>query len=285
MQRPLFPRINRRAPLGGGLLFAALGGGASTNLCVDASGYGNHGILVATEPDDWQFDSYLGRWKVTYDGSAEYVDLLAKSRRLLTGLKAFSFSAWIKTTQTDRATLFGMYNTSTTPFYTIDINRGSSIPDAGKIYAVCRRASTSNDISGYTTSDTVVNDGSWHHVSVIIRLVTNSIDIYVDGVSLGVTYVQQLYSSVGVSVAKNLFIAGLDNAGSLDVPFAGSLSDVLIHGRALTLPEIQILTKPDPWLGGLILQPTRKLWPVAVGGAPPATGNRRRRFIITGAYR
>ena len=38
-QRPPTFRINRRAPLANGLVFAGLGGGASTLLYADASGY------------------------------------------------------------------------------------------------------------------------------------------------------------------------------------------------------------------------------------------------------
>jgi hypothetical protein len=45
--------------------------------------------------------------------------------------------------------------------------------------------------------------------------------------------------------------------------FKGLIGDPTIHYRALSLPEIQILAnRSDPMLGGLIVAPRRKYFPV-----------------------
>lgn len=62
-QRPSYPRIDFTHPLASGLVFAGLGGGASTLQYTDSSPYGNHGVLTNMEPaTDWVFDQTLGRW-------------------------------------------------------------------------------------------------------------------------------------------------------------------------------------------------------------------------------
>jgi hypothetical protein len=61
----------------------------------------------------------------------------------------------------------------------------------------------------------------------------------------------------------------------------GDIADVLIHTRALTLPEIQILAnRSDPMLGGLILPPRRKFW--TIKPSIISTTPTRRYYIVKG---
>ena len=78
MQRPPFPRINRNHSLANGLVFAGLGGGASTNLYADASEYHNDGVLRnMTAATDWVWSNELQRWCLDFDGSNDYVTTAA----------------------------------------------------------------------------------------------------------------------------------------------------------------------------------------------------------------
>jgi len=103
-QRPPFPRINRLAPLAKGLVFAGLGGGASTLMFADGSGYGNHGTLTGMDPaTDWVWAEELGRRALDYDGNDDVVDVPASSElvSLTNGPLSCSFWVYWRTCTTD----------------------------------------------------------------------------------------------------------------------------------------------------------------------------------------
>jgi hypothetical protein len=269
IQRTWWPRLNPNAQLAKGLVFAGLGGGASTLRYADASIYGNDATLVNTAPaTDWQLDPQLNRWTHDFNGSNAYAALGAPSLRMFLGARSITFSCWVKTSQTARASLFGAYESSSNPFYEFEINRGATFEGAGKIWAGARKTSNGYDLIAYTSSDTSVNDGAWHHIACVLRLVANTVSIYLDGVSQGVTYVTQAYGAPGV--ATNTYpqwIGGQNNAGSLGVPYDGLLADMLAHARELPPGEIQQLADPsNTLLSGLILPPRRVVFPAAVAG-------------------
>jgi hypothetical protein len=69
--RPAYPRLNMQHPLANGLVFAGLGGGASTNTYLDSSPYGRHGTL--TNGPTWVFDSVINRWTVNCAGDDDWI--------------------------------------------------------------------------------------------------------------------------------------------------------------------------------------------------------------------
>lgn len=269
-QRPDTFRLNTDAQAAQGLVFAGLapGGLVGGTHYHDSSLYGNHGTLTNMDPaTDWVFDPILNRWRVDYDGSNDYANLGLPTLNLFTGYPAITTSCWIKTTQATRGAVLGSYNGSS-PFYEFDISRGADASNASKLWCGARRATTGTDLYAYTTDDTVATNGEWHHLAYVMRLVANTVAIYIDGQPEDITYVTQNYGAVGSALTtRYMLVAALNNAGTAANFIAGSLSDVLCHGRELSQAEIQQLADPsNTLLSGLILPPRRMVWPVAVAG-------------------
>ena len=103
--RPAYPRINILSPLAKGLVFAGLGGGAGSVGLVDASGYGNDGVLTGMDPaTDWVWADELGRWALDFDGANDCV-----TAPNFVGLPtAMSFSLWSYVPSLTKCFVLGM---------------------------------------------------------------------------------------------------------------------------------------------------------------------------------
>jgi len=178
---------------------------------------------------------------LAFDGDNDYVDLGSSSRSMLVDTSKFSVSLWLKTLSTERDIVIGSYDGTADAGWTIDINRGASIPDAGKIFIFTRTQGGGSDLSGYTTSDTTINNGELHHLIVVWDLLADTFFVYLDGISHAVTFTNTDSGDTIDSLDRNVFIGALNNEGFPGIYSTGLIDDVRIYNRALTASEIMEL--------------------------------------------
>ncbi len=152
-----------------------------------------------------------GAW--TFDGVGDYINVTDRI------LNYSSFSLWFKTNTSGEGVLIGAFESNT--------NRVLSVVNSGHL---CFASITSGQ-STYTSG--TYSDGLWHHVVVNITNSTHSI-FYIDG-----TLATTTQASCGRTSQKLLI--GARWLGSASIFFNGSLDEVMIFNRTLSLGEIQSL--------------------------------------------
>jgi hypothetical protein len=118
------------------------------------------------------------------------------------------------------------------------------------------------------------DDGQWHHVVITIDAASDTVELFVDGASVGTNPAPPL-------AADGVFQATMDNfeVGRLGrlapaAPYTGQVDDIQIYRRALSASEVSFLFNnpgavvvPEPATGGLLF----------VGGLLAFAGRNRRR--------
>ena len=144
-----------------------------------------------------------------------------------------NISAWVKTTKsTDYQHIVEKYNWPSDRGYALAIKFG--IP-----YVIARNSSGSG-IHTWSAGQTFsVSDGQWHHL--FARVSQNNLEIWVDGVLKATA--TQTASNPDLTTTKNLNIGyynhGTSNPGYLD----GSMDEVRLYNRDLTVNEIKALAE------------------------------------------
>lgn len=244
-QRPQFPRIDRRHPLARGLVFAGLGGGASTLKYVDSSPYGNHGTLTNMDPaTDWVWDSTLNRF-VTYHaagGSPQYVLLPAQ----VTFGVGYTFSCFI------RPTALASYN--------MCVGLSGVTTDALALRSTQLWLRCTGNTKGDATWAYTFAANNTYHVT-LSRTTSALYSAWVNGVSIGTDDCDGgfLLQHIGAAYASATYY------------HEGFIADPMIHNRLLSTAELQQLADPsNVMLSGLVLPPRRRLWAVTGGAVTPS---------------
>jgi hypothetical protein len=246
--RPAYSRLNMRHPLANGLVFAGLGGGASTNAYLDSSPYGNHGVLTWMDAaTDWVWSSTLNRFVLDFDGTNDYV---AWSGGTAISGNVSSLSCWIMCRTYDTAG-FVFFGTNT----------------GGNCYWQWQNTGVVF-IQGVATTNSsgAINDSVFRHICCTSS--GSLLAVHVNGVQ-GMT---RAIAPTALAAGVKSFGIG-DWVGSLGGNFSlnGQMTDVLFHNRVLSPSEISALADPsNVMLSGLILPPRRRLWAVSGGGTPAA---------------
>ncbi len=169
---------------------------------------------------------------LTFDGSNDYVSTGSKTPFNFAD-QTFTVSAWVKSTTggavvaADGAT-GGWYLSFGNDYIAFVLkNGGVTILSAGK-----------NGVG-------LVN-GTWHNIQVIVTTSTtvtanNVATEYIDGVSIG-TFSGATGTYAVPTVNASI---GARNAGA-SVQFTGSISDVRVYGRGLSVPEVSALYNAQP---------------------------------------
>jgi hypothetical protein len=172
---------------------------------------------------------------LAFDGTDDHVEA-PDSLSLRPGIQDFSMAAWILTS-----------SSSSVGEAIVDKRLAISAPPQG--YGLYVRNGTlrftmaSAGLAADFDSTAVVNDGNWHHVAVSVdRDEPDGGRIYVDGL-LELTFdPTALSGSLDNTVA--LQIGAPSDAGALD-HFDGTIDEVILFGRALTLEEVRALWRAE----------------------------------------
>jgi len=248
--RPSWPRINRTAPLGKGLVLGLFGGGAGTSKAFDASGYGNDGTLMDMDPPtDWVWAPELGRWAVDFDGTNDAIFLPVFK---VNGWAQISMTIWIDQ-------------------YSSGVDVPLSVPDGlttqCAVLVILSSTTFRTDVNAAGNTLSVSTTTGLHHVAMTYDGASKK--SYWDGV---------LQESAAISGALETVTDELNIGRFSSFPinnFGGRLSDAAIWNRALCPTELAALADPsnvDLRLGGSSLiqepRPRRNF----VGYVAPAAG-------------
>jgi len=176
----------------------------------DASGQGNHGVVVG-QPQ-W-VDGVAGK-AIFFDGMNDYV---SAEKSLLSNLAQFTIACWIKTDMgsADRSGLVGQNDC---------VEYGFVSPDTLQIWT------PGGGSLDYTWP---YDDTDWHHVAAVADGV--SLTIYLDGRSTatgGTATANYGESTFPLNIAGNGVFDAMGNA------FIGQLDDVRVYNRALSQEEL-----------------------------------------------
>jgi hypothetical protein len=145
----------------------------------------------------------------------------------------FSVSSWVKTTTTNANYYLQAYSDST---YRAGWLIGTTADGKVQFYSGKNTGTTNGTDYKYLDSNTAINDGEWHHVVGVYD--GSYLRIYIDGRednsvawSYAPAYAATTYRRMGC-------YCGSGTNGSF---FTGSLDDVAIWHKALTLAEIQTM--------------------------------------------
>jgi hypothetical protein len=96
-------------------------------------------------------------------------------------------------------------------------------------------------------STTPITDGAWHHLVGVQDFSANRVSLYVDGVEVGSG---PAYTNNLISDTVRLNIGWLDYSPSTRFQFKGSLDEVALYQRALSVSEIQAHYNDGDYCGG-----------------------------------
>ncbi len=203
----------------------------------DSSGQGNTGYLTSFTSTT-TIPGRLGQ-ALSFDGVDDYVSA-GTMGTLSSNFNTATISAWVKLNRTTIQVLAGTLNTTTgNAFYRIalnfDITSGSN--DVGEIQ-VFVRSQSDNQLIGGITINTGISDGKWHHLVATHDKPNGLIAIYIDGVAKTVSYTSQSTGTTWVAWQHPLLLGALNNSGTAQNFWNGSLDDVRIYNRALSQEEI-----------------------------------------------
>lgn len=164
----------------------------------------------------------------------------------------FTISAWFKTTATVRQTIIHksdfVGNGGTTQIgYLIDTL------STGFLRFV---VATNGSNYAFIDSSAALNDGNWHH-AVASRTGTNTLRLYIDGVSVGTTNltgtVGTLNNNIGLDIGREWDVNASTNYTAF---FNGSIDEVGLWNIAISTTDIATLYKsgygiPYPFISGL----------------------------------
>ena len=180
---------------------------------------------------------------VTFDGVNDRIDVTTLGA-LGTNLAGKSLEFWIKTTTTIFGYLCGVINTGSTVIFGVTVNCTVSSGSTAQVNSgrTGFHLRTQTGVLGpnWVTQD-IAYDGNWHHVVIAFGVVSGLTwrpVIYVDGELAGdVNVVNSV--ALGGNFEFPLNIGMRNNRNAFDLPFAGSLDNIIIHKTALTAEQAE----------------------------------------------
>lgn len=152
-----------------------------------------------------------------------------------------SISFWIKTTSTAWSAICGTSGGSVGSTFTrinLQVNSNGNA-SAGRIFFQIADKSN-NSLSAYTTNTTGFNDGDWHHIVVTADPGNDTIVIYVDNSSQGLTYTAQGTPTTFVNLAADMWIAAYNVSGGL-LYLTADLDELGFWNKILSSTEVSEL--------------------------------------------
>jgi len=192
---------------------------------LDRSGHGNHGAIQGNP--DWVVGYNDEGTALSFDGLGDYVD--CGKAVIFDFNEQITVAAWMRVDvfeQTDQA----IVSKGETAWKLVRNELTNEMRfDCGEV--------------GEAVGSKNVNDGQWHHV--VGRYDGSRISLYVDGIQ------DSFIAATGSLTADpniTVWIADNNRPGSGPQAWNGLIDDVRVYNRALTLEEIELITRGDPLL-------------------------------------
>ena len=167
--------------------------------------------------------SYGDNSSFNFDGTDSYID--AGSSVGVIGTSDYSFSSWVKTSQTSGTqTILGTRNYNTNGWVIqIELN----IIMFYNVFTPSNRIQTTTNLT----------NGNWYNLVVVRGGTTSTNKIYVNGVSQSLTYNNE--NGTNPQSSNNLLIgAGYNNGGTLYRFFDGNMGPTMIYSKKLSASEV-----------------------------------------------
>ncbi|MEN9613955.1 MAG: hypothetical protein RLZZ347_262 [Candidatus Parcubacteria bacterium] len=193
---------------------------------IDRSVSGNTAYLYNTATSTVYSTGRIGQG-LTFDGADDYAKTLATTWGVTNTL---SMSAWIKTTS-NTLSIASLGHTTVTDEALMYVYGGTAA-----LYF-----SQGTGVYTGVNGTKIVNDGVWHHVVVVATgpsVACANIRIYVDGVRDTEHCIAESVSSISDATPRNFFIGWRSWGGGGFELYNGSIDDVRLYNRVLTLGEI-----------------------------------------------
>lgn len=273
-ERPPTFRINRNSPPAKGLVFAALGGGAGTLCLLDSAYHGNHCTLTNMDPTtDWVWMPELNRLGLNFTQTGTNSLEHCKSNFIPAASQTvFSISFWSRQAGGESVRDAFVLSNGFKGNYRGCLRFDNNYTE--RVYLGCL-----GDVQFQLTPvPTRIGLNHW----CVVRE-TSTCTLYRNGVSVKVV-TGGTTNDFGWGYTAYMYLGGSSASDSIR-QYGGDLADFLIHDRALSSAEVQMLADPsNVLLSGLIQNPRRKFWPAVLSASTirhPWQHRRHRR--MTGA--
>ncbi|MFC1722753.1 LamG-like jellyroll fold domain-containing protein [Nanoarchaeota archaeon] len=198
----------------------------------DYSNQSNH-VLTGVHNVTWnRTGGYDGFGAYEFDGDEDYVDIAYDPSFDFGLTDSFTLMAWIKTASSANGFIVNKRNTGSNP------ERYSMwIRSTGELYGIISQDATS---SSTTIDGTQVNDGGWHHVTMVYDRSTQNITRYVDGQQTGT--IDAIDSSIDPSTDAKLVIGARNyDVTSYDNFFNGTIDELKVFNKSLSPEQVLAL--------------------------------------------
>ena len=210
------------------------GGGT---IAVDSSGMGNNGTLVGGPT---YVVGKIGSYCLSFNGTSQYVNL-GTLGSIGSNISNVSVSAWVFSTQnTVTNNVIGTTNSGTTfaQNLSLQVNQNDvGVLLAGSVRSALIDNTTPLILSGGTNANNI-SINTWHLIVATDNSSTNTIVIYVDGVSKAIVYQDQQTPVTYTNFTSPMLIGAFNKAGTINQFFAGNIDDVRIYNRVLSASDV-----------------------------------------------
>lgn len=198
--------------------------GSNDGTAVGNPTYGQTGIII--DAIDFDGDDYFNVGTMGSFGS---------------NLEAgFSISFWIKTTSEANTFAFGTFNTGNVLVIDVRLNQNHDLgTEIGGLALVLRDDDGNKIYGGMTSANQTWRDGSWHHLVFTADGDNNTLTIWIDGNSQGISYnAQTTPDNFGTNFDGWFGVATVEISGSPYTPMVGELDEIGIWNKILDSTEI-----------------------------------------------
>lgn len=211
---------------------------ANGSVVSDSSLNGHNGTLVNMDNSNW----VVGREgnALNFDGINEYVQINHDSA-LNPASNSWSVAFWMKSDTASQGTFIVSKRATVAPYiqYSVGLSAGNSYSwAAGRKLTFLFRQAADIEKGGYTTAD--VNFGDWTHVCVVLDRLANTVYVYINGVSVPVTFDHD-GTLPTITNTSPLYIGGNPQVGTLY--YRGWIDDVRVFDTALPHQEVLLLSE------------------------------------------
>ncbi|MBN1446997.1 MAG: T9SS type A sorting domain-containing protein [Bacteroidetes bacterium] len=199
----------------------------------DESGNDHHGSAVNSTATTDRFGNPASAWQFSGNGYVKIDDMLMSN-----SFSDMSISCWFLGTQGYEGMLISDRGTSWPYKYTCHLWT------SGKVGCASHDGATL--ANGVATTQSGLNDGTWHHFVYVVNSSTSSYSLYIDGALAGLT--TGVNPSAWSSLPNPTYLGVWRGPGGYDYTkyLTGKLDDICFYNRALSLSEIQTLFQGSP---------------------------------------